>query len=455
MRRFSVVPVVLVLLSLAGMAQEASAQGFGVYEQSPCMIGRGGAGVAAPCPDASGVYFNPAGLSFGTTQIGLGASVIGPGGDFTDNETGQVSTLNKRWYPVPNIYASRPITDRIAVGIGLFAPYGLTTDWPSESQGRFLGYKSVVQGVYIQPTVALKVNERVSIGAGVDVTRLHVQLRQRVDLAEQALPPIPGVPAGATFRAIGVLPGTDFADVNLEGTAWSAGAHFGVLVQANEKVSLGARFMTGQTVSIDDGTIETEQIDTPYVLPFGIPGVAPAGTPLDLLLASRFQPGQTLSNQSAGTEIPLPAQFVAGVAYQATPRLMLLADYQFVDWSAFDVLPVNGEFLKSSIPENYKDTHGLRAGLEFGLTEQTLLRAGIDLHTAAAPDETVTPNLPEGVRQEFSVGLGQRLSDRVRLDAFYLFLRQPERAGRTNPTVNNGVYTFRANLFGLTFSFAF
>ncbi|HOC17155.1 MAG TPA: outer membrane protein transport protein [Vicinamibacterales bacterium] len=455
MRGFLLLRALAVVVCVLGAAQAASAQGFGVYEQSPCQLGRGGAGVASPCPDASSVYFNPAGLSFEATQIGLGGTVIGPRGDFTDDTTGKVSSLNKKWYPLPNVYASTPIGDRFAVGIGIFAPYGLTTDWPEESQGRFLGYKSVVQGVYIQPTASYKVNDRLSVGAGIDLVRLHVQLRQRLDLSAQALPAVPGLPPGATFGTLGVRAGTDFADINLEGDAWSVGAHFGVLYKASEKVSLGARFMTGQSVEIEEGTIETRQIPTPFVLPVAIPGVAPRGTKLDLLLASRFQPGQLLGPQGAQSEIPLPAQLVAGIAYQATPALKLLADYQFVNWSAFDELPVNGDFLQSSVPENYNDTHGVRAGAEYALSEATTLRAGVDFHTAAAPDETVTPNLPEGVRREFSVGIGQRLSDNLRVDAFYLYLSQPERAGRTNPTTNNGVYSFKANLFGVSFAFGF
>jgi len=455
MRGLSLLRAAAVVAIVLGASGLASGQGFGIYEQSPCQMGRGGAGVASPCPDASSVYFNPAGLSFTSTQLGLGASVVGPRGDFTDDTTGQVSTLNSKWYPIPNIYASTPIGGRLAVGVGVFAPYGLTTDWPVTSQGRFLGYKSVVQGLYIQPTAAVKVSDKVSFGAGVDIVNLHVQLRQRVDLSTQPLPAIPGLPSGATFALLGVTPGSDFADINLEGDAWSVGAHFGVLVQATDKFSLGARYMTGQSVEVDNGTIDTTQIETPYVLPFGIPGVAPAGTDLDLLLRSRFAPGQVLSDQGAKSEIPMPAQFVAGFAVQATPALRVLADYQFVNWSAFDELPIDGDYLKTTIVENYKDTHGVRAGLEYAVGKGTVLRGGVDFHTAAAPDESVTPNLPEGVRQEYSAGIGQQLSEHFRLDAFYLYLHQGDRAGRTNPTTNNGVYAFHANLFGVSFGMSF
>lgn len=168
----------------------AAAQGFGVYEQGACMMGRAGAGVADPCQDGSGVFFNPASLSFSKMTLTVGGALIGPTGTFTDTSgtalNGTVSTLNKKWYPVPNIYASVPFKQHFAFGVGVFAPYGLTTDWPSTSEGRFLGYKSLVQGIYIQPTLAIKFNDRVSVGGGVDITYLNVELRQRVDLLADA-----------------------------------------------------------------------------------------------------------------------------------------------------------------------------------------------------------------------------------------------------------------------------
>ncbi len=180
MYRFLGVSLLVVVLGLAG-AGMASAQGFGVYEQGACMMGRGGAGVADPCPDGSGIFFNPAGLSFDAKVITLGGTMIGPSGTFTDTSTtsmkGTISTLNEKWYPVPNIYMTLPFAKKYAFGVGVFAPYGLTTDWPVTSQGRYLGYKSVVQGLYIQPTFAVKINDKVSLGVGVDVTHLNVELR--------------------------------------------------------------------------------------------------------------------------------------------------------------------------------------------------------------------------------------------------------------------------------------
>lgn len=450
MRRRLVAITVAAFGVVFGSVVPASAQGFGVYEQGTCIMGRGGAGVAAPCQDASGIFFNPAGLSFDQTQISLGAALIGPKGDFTNSTTSLVSTLKKAWYPVPNIYASTPLSNKVAAGIGVFAPYGLTSEWPVTAEGRFLGYKSVVQAVYVQPTLAWKASDRLSIGVGIDLTYVNLQLLQRVDLSKQA---ITGTPY--TFANLGVKAGTDFANVDLSGHTLSAGVHAGVLYKASERLTLGARVMTGQKPKVDDGEIETQQIATGYVLPVPLGATLPAGTPIDAIVKPQFGQGGKLSNQAARTSLPLPLQAAAGLAYQASPKVMLLADYQFVQWSKFDKLVVDGEYLDSVLDENYRDTHGLRLGTEVSLDEKTAVRAGFIVHTAAAPDETVTPLLPEGSRRILTVGLGRQLTARMRIDAAYNYLMQPERAGRSVEGPNNGVYNFMAHLFGLSFSFGF
>jgi long-chain fatty acid transport protein len=430
-------------------AAPAAAQGFGVYEQGACMMGRGGAGVADPCKDGSGVFFNPASLSFSKVTLTLGGALIGPIGTFTDTSggalNGTVSTLNKKWYPVPNIYASVPFKQHFAFGIGVFAPYGLTTDWPSNSEGRFLGYKSLVQGIYVQPTLAIKFSDRVSVGVGADITYLNVELRQRVDLSVQ---PIPGTPY--TFGQVGVPAGTDFADVQLSGHAWNPGFHVGVQAKVTDKVSFGARFLSGQTVNVTNGSIQTTQILTGLYLPKSLGGI-----PIDAAVASQFATGGKLSNQSATTSIPLPAQFVAGLAFQVTPAVKLFTDYQFTNWDAFNVLPINGQYLQESIVESYGNTGGIRVGTEISVWKKAVIRGGINVHGGAAPSQTVTPNLPEGRRYEFNAGFGYELTKRFRVDAAYMYLDQPDRAGRTTTGRNDGVYAFKANLFAASVSMLF
>jgi long-subunit fatty acid transport protein len=149
---------------------------------------------------------------------------------------------------------------------------------------------------------------------------------------------------------------------------------------------------------------------------------------------------------------------------QATPKLQLLGDYQFVRWSKFQSLVIVQAIAPTSaIVENYGNTSGVRVGVDYAVNPLTSIRAGADFHGAAAPPETVTPNLPEGARQEVSVGVGRKFG-MARIDAYYMYLHQGDRAGRTvgppsgvAPTtaLNNGTYTFMSNLFGVTFAVAF
>jgi long-subunit fatty acid transport protein len=243
-----------------------------------------------------------------------------------------------------------------------------------------------------------------------------------------------------------------------------------LLVKAHERVSLGARWMIGQRVEIDNGEIESTAISVPGVR---VPVTTAAGTvfvPVDTALQAQFASGGRLATgQQATTSVPLPDQVVLGAAIQATTNLKLLVDYQFTRWSMFDKLeivgPANG-LGTTGVVEDYRNTNGLRVGVEADVSPRAVVRAGLDVHGAAAPPQTVTPNLPEGPRQEYTLGLGLNVSPRTRIDFGYMYLRQEDRAGRTTTggyeypqqipvTVNNGTYAFNANIFNVTLALRF
>lgn len=463
MRRFPVWMAVGVLGGTIAAPRTVFAQGYGVYEHGSCAMARAGAAVAAPCADGSAVFFNPAGLAFTSgQQISAGGTLIIPSGNFQNDITGAKSTLNDRVYPVPHLYYTRRINDRFAAGFGLFAPYGLETDWPENSEGRFLGYKSVIQGIYLQPTLAVKLTPRIAIGAGLDITHLHVQLNQHADLSTVALPA--PAPPGATFGNLGIPTGTDFADAELTGGGWNMGANFGIQFQATDKLSLGARYLTRQKVEITNGEVRFKQLPTGITLAAGNPFGVPAGTPLDAIVAPQFLADSALGSQGATTSITLPDQIVVGAAYQLTDKFKILFDYQRVNWKVFDKLVLDFENApQTTLVESYRASNGYRIGGEYAWRPSTTFRAGFLTHTAAAPDQTVTPNLPEGPRSEFTLGVATRLTGALRVDLAYQYIDQADRRGRSTdggmavPTtaVNNGLYTFNAHLFGATFALAF
>ena len=111
------------------------------------------------------------------------------------------------------------------------------------------------------------------------------------------------------------------------------------------------------------------------------------------------------------------------------------------------------------LEEDYENTNGFRFGLDWMASEKINVRGGYLWHQGAAPDQTVTPLLPEGNRNEFTAGLGIRLGRSWMVDLAYQYIRQDKRRGRvrdafpgTSPTValNSGLYTFNAHLLAAT-----
>jgi long-chain fatty acid transport protein len=149
-----------------------------------------------------------------------------------------------------------------------------------------------------------------------------------------------------------------------------------------------------------------------------------------------------------------------------TPALTLLADWNWVNWSVFDTLPIDFEnsALSSRTIENYENTQGIRLGFDWAATGKLAVRGGYIYHTAAAPDEVVTPLLPEGKRNEFTVGLGYTFSSRFHADLAYQYLAQQNRRGRVREfpsnvvpdlSLNSGLYEFKAHLLGITLTAGF
>jgi long-chain fatty acid transport protein len=425
-------------------AGTAAGQGYGVYEQGACEMGRAGAGVAAPCDDGSAVFFNPAAIVLPRdSRASAGATLIGPRGTFTGFGDAATGTMKKNWLGAPTAYYTRPVRDRLAIGVGTFVPYGLTTEWPLDFAGRFVAYKAVLQSWYVQPTVAYRISDAIAIGGGIDIAFSRLELDQRVDLAAQVLAP------GITFAQLGVPIGTDFANFKISGTDTSVAAHVGVLVTTSRSLSLGARYLSRHTVDAEHLDLESTQVATGLRVPVALPGI-PAGTPVDGLVAPLFGATGRIGNQQAATRLTVPDQIVVGAAVTPVDRLTLLGDYQLTTWSVFKALEfATDRGLDETIVKNYRNTSGVRLGADYRVTGAVALRAGVLAHQAAAPGGSVTPDLPEGARVELTAGAGVRVQRGVWIDLAYMRLYQQDRSGRVTLTgPDTGTYAFHANLFG-------
>ena len=471
------------LVLFAGFPALLGAQGFGIYEQGACSMGRAGTGVAAPCSDGSAIFFSPAGLA-GLTggRATIGVTLLDVEGGFTDDILQQETRLDDPFLAIPQVYVAYGVTPKLGVGIGLFAPYGLQTRWPLSFDGRFSGYDNILRSVYVQPTVSYQVTPWLSLGGGLDVVFGSVELNQRLDLADAPVPTALGVPAGTLFSQFGIAPGTDFADTHLEASKTTVAGHFGALFKVNDRLSFGARFMT-QAKFDYSGTASFTQVLTGLVVPADLTVgslTIPAGCPIDALLtapaASCGGIGLNLFNPAAGvfrsqpvtTTIKNPSQMALGVAYKVASGWTLLGDYQYTWWDSFNELDIvfpqdASGALSRKLFERYDGTSGFRFAAEWMKDAKWTFRGGYLYHGGAAPAETVTPLLPEGNRNEFTAGATVKLSRGLTADLAYQFIRQNDRRGRTRePLVgaattgmNNGLYNFHAHLFGVSLGYAF
>ena len=435
----------------------AEGQGFGIYEQGACAMSRGGAGVAEPCDDGSAIYLNPAAVAGPKgVLISGGATVVFGSGSFTSDQDVR-SELDSGVAAPPHAYFQYRVNDRFAIGAGLYAPYGLSIKWPLDFGGRFVTYDSSLKTLYLQPTVAYAINDGISVGGGLTVAMSSVNLQRRQDLA-----PVPlGVVPGATFGLL-VDNQTDFVDTSLSASgAKGLGANLGVIVKAHDRVRIGARYLTHVQLGYDGKSIFTP-IAGSYRVTKENPLGLPVGTPIDPFVS---QVVGLLQDQDASTELDMPAQLVVGLSVHANPSLKIFADYQWIGWSAFDTITLD---FSNPIPpdehlvQNYRDTNAIRVGMEFQAARALRVSGGYFYNQAAAPDETVTPLLPEARRNHVTAGLGWNLHPSMTLDFAYQFVHHADRRGRiVNPAagelptvaLNSGVYRARADLLGITVTY--
>ncbi|MBW3572635.1 MAG: outer membrane protein transport protein [Gemmatimonadetes bacterium] len=432
-------------LAIAGAAAVACAaagtplhaQGSSVDQQSACMAGRVGAGVAMPCDDGSAVYFSPAGLAHTPSVVSAGVALVRAGGSFRYDAglepadgTSQIERETAN-VPVPQAFINYRASDRLAVGIGALAPYGLGLEWPvcaaenprcgePNFEGRFTGYDNTLRGFYIQPTVAYQVvPNRLSVGAGVDYVMGSIEVHRR-----QFGP-----------AALG-LGNAEIADVTLEGNGTGFTYHLGAILRLDPRTSLGVRYLGSAEVDMD-GDAAFVQVST------GNPGV-------DALIGAGLP-----RDQGVGTTVEFPAQLVVGVAYGATDRLSLLADFQRTYWSSFDALPVEFEIEDpDTLRLGYNSTNTFRFAADFQASDALAVRAGFRYNEAASP--RATPFLPEGERNYYTLGLGYRLTRALSTDFSFQYINQPDRAGPVVPEgPRAGVYEATGMVFNFTLAYRF
>ena len=450
--------------ALLGLPAAAGAQAFGLNEIGSCAVARGFATTAAPCDDASRIYWNPGALpkTRGFSIYG-GAAVIKIDGDFTRDTS---FTTYKGDVPnaiVPHLFLDYRGAGKLAFGLGAYVPYGLTSQWGDNFPGRFSAKKASLQTIYVQPNISYQLTDDWSVGGGPIYGHSTVELIQGVDLAG-----VPTSAGGPTFGQLGIPLRTEFARARLKGSASAWGFAVGLHGKLMPTWEMGVRFLSQLSFKYDDADATFEQRPTGLVLAANNPFGAPAGTPVDALVASQFTGTGALTAQKVSTQIRHPAQIQAGFAYTGFEGTTLSLDYAYVGWKSFNQLPVTfkGPAPSKVLVEDYNNISSIRLGVEHRMTNGVALRGGLSAATSAAPDETVTPLLPEMDRGYGMLGAGIPLMGRFALDAAYAHVFTSGRRGRIDEraagstsaqalALNSGVYSLSADILSFSLKASF
>lgn len=136
-----------------------------------------------------------------------------------------------------------------------------------------------------------------------------------------------------------------------------------------------------------------------------------------------------LKGDVAVKDFQFPTVFGLGVAFQATPELLLVADYKRIDWSSvmkdfrmtFESSDMGGLKMDMSMPQNWDDQNVFNLGVAYKVIPALTLRAGANLANNPVPDDTVNPLFPAIVKNHYTMGFGYAFSDKSEVNGSFTY----------------------------------
>ncbi len=383
------------------------AGGFAIHEWSARGDGMGGT-LIGRADDASALAYNPAGITqLAEPQIIAGLSGIAPSHEvrtinpYTGEE--KTTTSEDNIWLVPHFYAVAPITDKWYFGLGTFTRFGLGTEYDSKWPGRYQSVKSVVQSVSVNPNIAYKVNDKLSLAVGVEAMWFSLDLKSVLDsnifLAQQGLP----VQVNN--------PDTYAMDVGLEhkGENVAFGVNAALRYEINDTWAVGVAYRSQMEQELE-GDLKLKP--SPQV-------VATFGDAL-------FKDGDIEGS------VVLPDWLGLGVAITPSKDLRFEADLTFTRWSTYNRLKIYYKSLQSlGVPfsetqKNWRDTLRFQLGAEWDVTDVTTLRAGYVFDQCPINEGWADYMVPADDYHYFHLGAGFHW-EQIGFDLAYTFLHSEDR----------------------------
>lgn len=408
----------LLLASACVLPVPAGASSFQILEQSPSRLGTAFAGTASTAEDATTVFFNPAGMAqLDGPQFTVGGNAIIVDSAFDDDgSTAGSGTGLERPLPgkesetdepgfVPNFYYTQPLNERWTVGFGVNAPFGLTSEYDDDWQGRYQATESTLSVVNINPTLAYAINDRLSIGFGVSYQHAETTLENAVDSFNACREAGGGT---GTCAAAHGGPGNPDADnsVEIEGDDDAFVADLSVHWQPSERTTIGVTWRQGAEFDLD-GDADFSQSTSCSQDPF-------------------CNGALTALDGDIEAEAELPDTITVSGSHQLNQRWTVHGDIAWTEWSSLQSIPIenteNGENV-STLELEYDNTVRLALGAAYSPQGPWTWRAGLAHDESPQEDEEfVSPRIPDADRTWIGGGFNYAWSNDLSVDVGYAHL---------------------------------
>ncbi len=422
----------LLALSIASASTITQASSFQLIEQSASGQGSAYAGAAAIGEDASTIYFNPAAMTrLSGSQIVVAGHVISPNATFTNNGstdalgtalTGPNADTGDPAF-VPNFYYATELPNEVYVGVGVNVPFGLATEYDDGWVGRYHALRSEISSININPSIAWKLTDKMSVGFGMSVQYMELELTNNIDsygacinLAANSQGAFTGadcVNAGLT----GLSVASQDSHIKLDGDSLEMGWNVGILYDVDDKGRIGVAYRSAIKHNVEGNA--TYSLD-PRLQPFA-DGVT-AGSGFNVL--------QTTTLEATAE---LPESFSFSYAGEVAPKWTALFDWTWTGWSNLDIITIRqaggipGQ--EPTLELDYKNTNRYSVGVNYQHTDKLIYRGGLAFdETPIRSPESTSARIPGNNRTWLSLGAGYAPSASWSFDVGYshLFISDTE-----------------------------
>ena len=392
----------LFVAALAVFPNSGFSLGFRVADQNAEATARGDA-FAATADNASAVYYNPAGITQleGThTLLGSYAISLKERVDLDAPGSESFSSTNTELQFVPNFFATwKPKEHPLAFGLGVYAPFGFSLEYPDDTAFRTLAKEGSIQFIAINPVIAWKICDTLSIAAG------------------------PTVNYGQAKLVRGVLALGDRFD--FEGAGVSYGFTAGLLWHPHRMHHFGLTYRSTSALNFSGHSrVKTNPFTVPTPFgPFTVPGID--------------------SEEDANAEIQFPQVVTFGYSFRPTENWNFEFNLDWTDWDSLNTVTLRQPSGDIALPFNWQSSFFYEFGVTRKLPANFWISGGYIFSENSVPEESFNPIIPDSDRHVFSGGFGQRFAH-FNWSVAYQYTTGPRRT-IDNGTLADGEYRAEAH----------